>query len=89
MEEYLVGNPNEDLNKDDEDAFTFEVNKSVCVVHMINNYLGAILNGFPTNPIELHPFDYIFTRENIWSWWCKVEFMPINRNSLNNDKVRH
>jgi len=89
LEEYLIGNPDEDLNDNDEDAFTFELNKSVCVFHMTNNDLGAIVNGFPTDPIKLRPFDYIFMRENIWSWWCKVGFMPMNRNSLNDDKVRH
>ena len=65
------------------------MNKSVCVVNLTNTDLGAIVNGFPTDPIELRPFDYIFTRENIWSWWCKVGFMPMNRNSSNDDKVRH
>ncbi len=75
-------------DKEEEDSFEFEVKGSVCNVKIDNCDLSAIVNGFPGDPIELRPFDKIFTRKNIWSWWCKVGFIPMNRNALNNDKVR-
>ncbi len=89
LEEYFSEQGDADGDVDgNEDDFEFEVNGSVCNVKVDNCDLSAIVNGFPGDPIELHPFDRVFTRQNIWSWWCKVGFLPMNRNSLNDDKFR-
>ncbi len=90
LEEYLEeeGDADWDNDDDDEENFTFEVKGSVCNVKINNCDLSSIVNGFPGDPISLRPFDKIFTRQNIWLWWCKVGFIPMNRNTLNDDKVR-
>ena len=73
---------------DDDDAFTLTHGKSVCNVTIGNPDLPRIVNGFPGDPIQKRPFDFVFTKENIWGWWKKVGFMPMSRNSLNHPKVR-
>ncbi len=40
--------------------------------------LSVIMYGFQNDPIEQHPFDHIFNQKNIWSWWFKVRFIPMN-----------
>ncbi len=45
------------------------------------------MNGYPGDPIELRPFDYVFHRTNIWNWWCKVGFIPMTRNAIYDEKV--
>ncbi len=88
LEEYIKeGDADSDDDGNEEDDFTFEVKDSVCNVKVNATDLSAIVNGFPGDPIELRPFDRIFTRKNIWSWWCKVGFIPMNRNALNDEKV--
>ena len=72
---------------DDDDAFTLTHGKSVCNVTIGNPDLPRIVNGFPGDPIQKRPFDFVFTKENIWGWWKKVGFMPMSRNSLNHPKV--
>ncbi len=61
---------------------------SVCDVKIDNCNLSEIVNGFPGDQIELCLFDNIFQSKNIWKWWCKVGFIPMNRKALYNDKVR-
>ncbi len=72
----------------DEEDFEFEVKWSACNIKIDNNNLSAIVNGFPGDPVELRPFNSIFTWQNIWKWWCKVGFIPMTFNALNNEKVR-
>mmetsp|Transcript_18820 Transcript_18820/g.39497 ORF Transcript_18820/g.39497 Transcript_18820/m.39497 type:complete len:132 (+) Transcript_18820:226-621(+) len=89
LEEYFLEQGDADGDVDgNEDDFEFEVNGSVCNVKVDNCDLSAIVNGFPGDPVELRPFDRVFTQQNIWSWWCKVRFLPMNRNLLKDGKVR-
>ena len=92
LEEYLAEVDAEENNNnetEDEDNFEFQVNNSVCHVSIGNHDLPFIVNGLPTDPIEKRPFDYIFTRSNIWKWWVAVGFIPMNRNACNDEKVRY
>ncbi len=59
----------------------------MCNVKIDNSTLSVIVNGYPGDLIELCPFDSIFTHNNIWKWWCKVDFIPMNCNSLRDEKV--
>ena len=61
---------------------------SVCNVSFTPQDLPRIVNGYPGDPIDLRPFDKTFTKEIIKSWWAKVGFLPMNRNSLHDPKVR-
>ncbi len=47
------------------DDFEFSVKGSVCSVKIDNNDLSTHMNGCPDDPIELRPFDSIFTQANI------------------------
>jgi len=73
----------------DEDEFEFEVDGSVCSVGLGNRDLARIVNGSPNDPIELRPYDYIFTLENIIATWIKVGFMPMTANAVNDPKVMY
>ncbi len=46
------------------------------------------MNGFPDDPIELPPFNKIFSCSNIWKSQCKVGFISMNQNALYDDKVQ-
>ncbi len=89
LKEFL-DNEGKEGNADDKPCknFCFEVKGSHCNVKLDNNDLSAIVNGYPGDPIELRPFNKIFTRQNILKWWCKVGFIPMSRNALNDNKVR-
>ncbi len=50
--------------------------------------MSAVVNGYSGDPIELRPFDKIFTCQNIWKRWCKVRFISMNWNALYDNKVR-
>ena len=62
--------------------------KSVCNVTLGNEDLANIINGFPGDPIDLRPFDKVFTQDNIKSWWKNVGFLPMTRNAVNDPKTR-
>jgi len=62
--------------------------KSVCNVTLGNKDLANIINGFPGDPIDLRPFDKVFTQDNIKSWWKNVGFLPMTRNAVNNPKTQ-
>ncbi len=70
-----------------EEIFSFKVKQRLCNVSISNADLFFIVNGFPRDPIELKPFDSIFTRPKIWPWWVKVGFLPMTGNAVNDDKV--
>ncbi len=58
------GSPH-DFKQEEENCYGFEVKGSVCTVRIENTDL-AIVNGYYCDPIELKPFDNIFTKQNIW-----------------------
>ena len=62
LKEFL-DNEGKEGNVDDEPCknFSFEVKGSHCNVKLDNNDLSAIVNGYPDDPIELRPFNKIFT----------------------------
>ena len=47
------------------------------------------MNGWPSNPIELRPFDCHFTAKKIIKTWIAVGFFPMTGNAVNDPKVRH
>merc|ERR1711957_930717 len=71
-----------------EEEFVVNHGKSVCSVGLGNLDLGHISNGFPGDPIEKRPFDFSFRRQTVLGWWRKVGFLPMNRNAVNDPKVR-
>ena len=85
LDNFLAGNNEE---SDDEDAICIRYKGSVCNITLGNKDLPNIVNGYPNDPVKLRPFDKTFTRENIVKWWKAVGFLPMNRNALNDPKVR-
>lgn len=85
---YLDAHQDEEDNENG-DKFTFSIKQNVCNVSITNRDLSFIVNGLPNDPIEKKPFSNTFTRSNIWSWWNKVGFIPMNRNAVNDPKVRY
>ena len=75
----------DDLGNDD--AYQVEYKWSVCNVTLGNLDLGVIVNGFPGDPIDRHPFDKVFTFDNIIFWWKKVGFLPMSRKATEDPKV--
>lgn len=61
--------------------------RSVCSVRLGNTDLGKIVNGFPGDPIELRPFDFIFQKQTILNTWRAVGFIPMTANAVNDPKV--
>jgi hypothetical protein len=61
---------------------------SVCSVTLNCYDLAAIVNGFPHDPIEKRPFDFVFQKEKIFQTWVKVGFLPMTRNAVNDERVR-
>ena len=58
---------------------------------MVRTYrdLTHIVNGFPGDPIHLHPFDNCFSKVKINRTWIAVGFLPMTRNAVNDPKVRY
>lgn len=52
------------------------------------NDLATIVNGTADDPVEMKPFDKIFTKPQILSSWDKIGFVPFTRRCLENKKVR-
>jgi len=73
----------------EEQSFTVFYKGSVCNVGLGNLDLGNMGNGFNNDLLEHKPFDFVFRRANILSWWKKVGFLPMTRNALNDPKVRY
>ena len=71
------------------ESIAVKVGNSVCHVTIGNEDLGAIVNGFPGDPIEHRPFDRYFCRPRILKYWCAVGFLPMTRNAVNDPKVRY
>ena len=63
--------------------------QSLCNVSLTNRDLGAIVNGYPDDPVELRPFDYCFTKEKIIKSWIAVGFLPMTGKAALDPKVRH
>ena len=72
-----------------EQDHTIEHKMSVMNVCLSNLDLGNIVNGYPGDVIENKPFDNSFTRKIILSWWRKVGFLTMTRNTVNDPKVRY
>jgi hypothetical protein len=47
------------------------------------------VNGWPEDPVELHPFDFHFTKERIIRTWNTVGFLPMTGNATKDPKVRY
>ncbi len=54
-----------------------------------SNDMWAIISSYPRDPIKLQSFDQIFTCWNIWKWWCKGRFIPMNWNTLFDEQVQY
>ena len=92
LEQYLdiINVESDDEHEDGEgDVCTFNVGRSVCNVTIGNKDLGAIVNGFPGDPIEKRPFDFCFCYEKIIAKWIAVGFLPMTGNAVNDPKVRY
>jgi hypothetical protein len=76
-------------SSDDETANEMRKKGSICNVNITNLNLSHIDNGFPNDPIELHPFDHCFTKEKIIQNWIAVGFLPMMGNAANNPKVAY
>ena len=66
-----------------------EYRGSLMNVGLGNLDLGHMVDGYPGDPIERRPFTYCFTPAKVLTWWRKVGFLPMNRNALNDPKVRY
>ena len=88
LEEFLDGEEGSPDDVDEEKALQVVYKTNVCNVSFAPQDLPHIVNGYPRDPIHLRPFDKTFTKETIQSWWREVGFLPMNRNSLNDPKVR-
>ncbi len=51
--------------------------------------LSTIVNGLPTDGINMQPFDKVFIEEKILGLWAKIGFIPFTRNCVGTEKVRH
>ena len=91
------GKDNE-ANEDDESSMCSDDNddddepkkqRSICNVNITNHDLSFIVNGYSNDPVELHPFDHCFTKENIIKTWIAVGFLPMTGNAANDPKVAY
>ena len=82
------GNP-DDIDDDLEGAIDLKVGSSVCSVVLTYKDLSSIVNGCPGDPIGLRPFDLCFSQEKTLNTWRAVGFLPMNRNAVNDPKVRY
>ena len=94
LEDYLEedgeeGNPDESDAESDDEEVPLIIGNSVCSVTVGNRDLGNIVNGFPGEPIEKRPFDWIFQKHKILNFWIAVGFLPMTRNSITDPKVRY
>ena len=64
------------------DDYEFQVGCSVCSVNITNRDLGAIVNGYPGDPLDLRPFDKCFSIVKILNTWIVVGFMPMTGNAI-------
>ena len=61
----------------------------VCNMSLSNLDLGHLVNGWPGDPVKLHPFDFNFTVEKIIKSWLAVGFLPMTGAAAFHLKVRH
>jgi hypothetical protein len=48
--------------------------QSICNISVSNFDLGHLVNRWPEDPVELHPFDIHFTMERIIKTWQQLDF---------------
>ena len=72
---------------DNEDGLYLSHRNSVFNTILGNTDLPRIVNGFPGDTIEKHPFYVTFTQAKKLRWWEKVGFIPMSCNSLRYLKV--
>jgi hypothetical protein len=63
--------------------------RSICHVSFSNLDLANLVNGWPSNPIELRPFDCHFTAKRIIKNGIAVGCLLMTGNTVNEPKVRH
>ncbi len=56
--------------------------RSICNVSFSNFDLANLVNGWPEDPLELRPFDYHFTKEEIIRLWIAVGFLPMTGRAM-------
>jgi hypothetical protein len=62
---------------------------NICNVSFSNFDLANLVNGWSDDPVELHSFDYHFTKEGIIRSWIAVMFLPITGRATQDPKIRH
>jgi hypothetical protein len=62
--------------------------RSICNVSFSNFHLANLVNGWPDDPVEWHPFDYPFTKEGIIGSWLAVGFLLMTRKAAEDPKLR-
>lgn len=56
---------------------------------LTNDDIPAMVNGEPGDRIDKRPFDYSFSRKNIFKSWLAIGFVPFTRAALDHPEVRH
>ena len=60
----------------------------MCTITLDGDDLYFIVNRKNYDPIEIHSFEFKFTKEHIWKAWRNIGFIPMSRKCLDNLKVR-
>ena len=70
------------------DEHSSKQEKKLCIITLCGYDLSFIFNGKKYDTINICPFEFTFTKERIWKEWYNIGFIPMNRNCLDNFKVK-